>query len=90
MDKDGLELLAAKVDSVVEDLKAVRDRNKELSTEKKKLEQRLSALEKQVRQGDKEGDRTKELIAENKAYKKRCALMKSKVTSMLAKVEVLQ
>ncbi|MFH1314653.1 MAG: hypothetical protein ABIJ00_15715 [Candidatus Eisenbacteria bacterium] len=90
MDKDELELLAAKVENVVDDLKAVRDRNMELSSEKTKLEQRLSALEKQVCQADKEGDRTKELIAENKAYKKRCALMKSKVTSMLAKVEVLQ
>jgi hypothetical protein len=90
MDKDELELLAAKVDSVVDDLKAVRDRNTELTTEKNRLEQRLSALEKQVRQAEKEGTRTKDLIAENKAYKKRCALMKTKVTSMLAKTEVLQ
>jgi multidrug resistance efflux pump len=83
-------LLWIKIDTVVEDLKAARDANRELSAEKKRLEQRLSALEKQVRQVEKEGDRTNELFAQNKAYKKKCALMKSKVTSMLAKVEVLQ
>ncbi len=90
MDKDELEWLAATVDSTVDDLKAARDKNKELSAEKKKLEQRLSALQKQARKAEKEGDRASELIAQNKAYKKTCALMKSKVTSMLAKVEVLQ
>jgi chromosome segregation ATPase len=90
MDKDELEWLAATVDNVVEDLKVARDRNKDLAAEKKKLEQRLSALEKQVRQAEKEGDRASQLVAQNKAYKKKWALMKSRVTSMLAKVEVLQ
>jgi hypothetical protein len=90
MEKDELEWLAGKVDNIVEGLKAARHRNKDLLAEKKKLEQRLSSLEKHVRQGQKEGDRITELIAQNKAYKKKCSMLKSRVASMLAKIEVLQ
>lgn len=90
MDKEELEWLAAKVDEVVEDLKAAKDESKSLAAEKKRLEQKLSSVEKQIRSIQKEGGRGSQLVAENKAYKKKWALMRSKVTSMLAKVEALQ
>jgi hypothetical protein len=90
MDKDELEWLAAKVESVVEGLKAARHRNRDLLAEKKRLEQKLSSLEKQVRQGQKEGDQVSELVAQNKAYRKKYGMLKSRVASMLAKIEVLQ
>jgi len=90
MNKEELEWLAERVETLVEDLKAARAANKELLAEKKKLEQRLSSSARQIEKVDKEGSQIAELTAENKAYKKKCALLRSKVTSMLAKVEVLQ
>lgn len=90
MDKDELELLAGQVETLVDDLKAVRQKNKEILSEKKKLEERLSSLERQIKRTQKEGDKVADLAAQNKAYKKKYALLKAKVTSMLAKVEVLQ
>jgi hypothetical protein len=85
-----LELLAAKVETVVDDLKAAQNRNKQLAKENKRLEERVTSLEKEMRKGQKEGEKTAGLVAENKEYKKTCSLLKSKVTSMLAKVEGLQ
>jgi hypothetical protein len=38
----------------------------------------------------KEVERVAELNAQNREYKKKCALLKTRVTSMLAKVEGLQ
>ena len=90
MDKDELQWLAAKVETIVEDLKTARSTNKRLSAEKKRLEEKLASMERQIRQAQKEGNRVSDLAAENKAYRKKCALLKSKVTSMLAKAEVLQ
>jgi cell shape-determining protein MreC len=90
MDKDELEWLVAKVDTMVEDLKAARRRNEEMLTDKKKLEAKVSSLEKQIRRTQEEGGRVAELAAQNKEYRKKCALLKSKVSSMLAKVDVLQ
>ena len=85
-----LELLAAKVETVVDDLKAAQNSNKELKKENKRLIGRIASLEKGIAKSQKEGDRTAELLAQNKEYKKKCRLVKSKVTSMLAKVEGLQ
>ena len=90
MNKEELEWLAERVETLVEDLKAARAANKELLAEKKKLEQKLSSSARQIEKVDKEGNQLAELTAENKAYKKKCALLRTKVTSMLAKVEVLQ
>ena len=90
MDKEELEWLAERVETLVEDLKAAKATNKELLDEKKKLEQRLSSNTRQIEKVDKEGSQLAELTAQNKAYKKKCALLSNKVTSMLAKVEVLQ
>ena len=90
MDKEELEWLAERVETLVEDLKAAKATNKELLAEKKKLEQRLSSSARQIGKVDKEGSQVAELTAQNKAYKKKCALLRTKVTSMLAKVEVLQ
>jgi hypothetical protein len=87
---DNLELLAAKVETVVDDLKAAQNKNKQLAKENKRLEERVTSLEKEIRKGQKEGERTAGLVAENKEYKKKCGLLKTKVTSMLAKVESLQ
>jgi hypothetical protein len=90
METQDLELLAARVEQIVDDLKSLRLTNKELAAEKRQLEGKVASLEKQVRQSDKEGDRVKDLVAQNKEYKKKCSLLQSKVTSMLAKVEILQ
>jgi len=85
-----LELLAAKVEAVVDDLKAARNRSKELEEDNKRLNEQMALLEKEIKKSQKEGERTAELLAQNKEYKKKYSLLKSKVTSMLAKVEVLQ
>jgi hypothetical protein len=90
MDKDELGWLAEKVEALVDDLKSAREQNKELLAARRKLQQKLASLEKRYGQVDKEGRRIKDLITQNKTYEKKCALLKHKVTSMLAKVEVLQ
>jgi chromosome segregation ATPase len=90
MEMDELQELSARVEKLVEDLKTARHDNESLVSEKKSLEQKLSVIERQVHRAQKEGDRTKELTAQNKAYKKKCALLKSRVDSMLAKVDALQ
>jgi hypothetical protein len=90
MDKEELDWLEQQVEGMVNDLKTVKSSNKELLAEKKILEERLSSLERQVQRTEKEGDRAADLAAENKAYKKKYALLKTKVASMLAKVEALQ
>ena len=88
--RDDLESIAAKVETVVEDLKAARDSNKDLLKSNKRLEERIMELERNVTSGQKEGEKTAELVAQNKEYKKKFGLLKAKVTSMLAKVEALQ
>jgi cell division septum initiation protein DivIVA len=85
-----LEALVAKVDTVVDDLKAAKNENKELAKENKKLEERIVSLEREMGKSHKEGEKTAELLAQNKEYKKKFSLVKTKVTSMLAKVEGLQ
>jgi cell division septum initiation protein DivIVA len=88
--RDDLESIAAKVETVVDDLKAARDSNKDLLKTNKRLEERIAALERDMNSSEKEGQKTAELAAQNKEYKKRFGLLKAKVTSMLAKVEALQ
>jgi ABC-type transporter Mla subunit MlaD len=85
-----LERLAEKIDKLVEDLKTAKSQSHTLVADKKKLEEKVAQLEKQLRQFQKEGDETGELLAQIKAYRKRNALLKSKVISILAKVEALQ
>ncbi len=85
-----LELLAAKVEAVVDDLKAAQNGNRELVKDNKRFAEQMALLEKEIQKSQKEGDRTAELVAQNKEYKKKCGLLKSKVTSMLAKAEALQ
>lgn len=82
--------LAEKIDKLVEDLKRARAESHGLGADKKKLEEKVASLEKQVRQSQKEGDHLAELLAQNKAYRKKNALLKSRVVSMLAKIESLQ
>jgi cell division protein FtsB len=88
--REDLESIAAKVETVVDDLKAAHHSNKELLKSNKRLEERIALLEKDVGSSQKEGERTAELVAQNKEYRKKFGLMKAKVTSMLAKVEALQ
>jgi chromosome segregation ATPase len=90
MDKEELEWLVDRVESLVNDLKSTRGKNKELLSEKRRLQQKLVSLEKRYGQVEKEGGRVKDLMSQNKAYEKKCALLKHKITSMLAKVEALQ
>ena len=87
---DDLELLAAKVETVVDDLKAAQNRNMEMTKETKTLEERIASLRNEKHKSQKEGERAAELLAQNKEYRRKCSLLKSKVTSMLAKVEALQ
>jgi hypothetical protein len=88
--REDLESIAAKVETVVDDLKAAHHSNKELLKSNKRLEERIALLEKDAGSSQKEGERTAELLAQNKEYRKKFSLMKAKVTSMLAKVEGLQ
>jgi outer membrane murein-binding lipoprotein Lpp len=90
MPESELERLAETVDRLVEELKAARSDRQNVSSDKRKLEEKVAQLEKQLRQLQKEGEHTSELLAQNKAYKKKHALLKSKVVSMLAKVEAMQ
>ena len=85
-----LELLAAKVEAVVDDLKAARSTSSELAKDNKRLTEQVALLDKKIQKSQKEVERTAELVAQNKEYKKTCSMLKSKVASMLAKVEVLQ
>ncbi|HEC83450.1 MAG TPA: hypothetical protein ENI46_03050 [Firmicutes bacterium] len=90
MELEELERLADKVEALVDELKQQREINRRLLSEKASLEQKVASLLKQLDKFEKEGNRIEELVAENKANKKKLALLKAKVTSMLAKVEVLQ
>jgi hypothetical protein len=85
-----LELLTAKVEAVIDDLKAARTRNNELAKDNKRLTEQMALLEKKMEKSQKEVERAAELVAQNKEYKKTCSVLKTKVASMLAKVEVLQ
>ena len=85
-----LERLAERIDKLVEDLKTARAESHSLLSEKKKIEDRVASLEKQLRQCQKEGDRLDEHLAQNKAYKRKNVMLRSKVVSMLAKVENMQ
>jgi hypothetical protein len=90
MQTSDFERLAEKVERLVEDLKRARAEGHGLVLDKKKLEDRVVGLEKQIRQSQKEGDHLAELLAQNKVFKKRNTLLKSRVVSMLAKIESLQ
>jgi FtsZ-binding cell division protein ZapB len=90
MQKGELESLADTVEKVVENLKTAKAANKQLLTEKQELRQKVSSLEREAGRTLKEEDQISELTAQNKAYKKKCALLKSRIASMLAKVESLQ
>jgi hypothetical protein len=90
MPESELERLAEKIDKLVEELKAAKSDRHSVSSEKKKLEEKAAHLEKQLRQLQKEGEHTSELSAQNKAYRKKQALLKTKVISMLARIEAMQ
>jgi hypothetical protein len=90
MSAKDLDRLADEVDHLVEDLKSAKAESHGARLEKKRLEEKVAGLEKQLRHLQKEGDRLNELLAQNKAYKKRTALVRSKVLSMLARVEGMQ
>ena len=90
MSSSDLERLADRVDRLVDHLKAARAESQDLRAERKRFEEKVAALEKQLRHHQKEGERLNELLAQNKAYKKRTGLLRSRVVSMLARVEGVQ
>jgi predicted nucleic acid-binding Zn-ribbon protein len=90
MQTSDFDRLAEKVDKLVDDLKRAKAESHGLAADKKKLEEKVASLEKQIRQSQKEGNHLAELLVQNKAHKKKNALLKSRVVSMLAKIESLQ
>lgn len=90
MSHNDLERLAERVDCLVDDLKAARAESHGLRAQGKRLEEKVASLEKQLRHGQKEGGRLNELLAQDRAHKKRTALLRSRVVSMLARVEGVQ
>jgi septal ring factor EnvC (AmiA/AmiB activator) len=90
METSEIEHLAEAVEKMVDRLKAITTKNKDLMAQKKSLEDKVLSLQRQVQKSQKEGKQTSQLIADNKGYKKTCTLVKTKVVSMLAKVDSLQ
>jgi len=85
-----LEALSRKVESVVEKYQSVTEKNKDLVSRNKELEKRVASLEKHLDKSEKEVGHINRLVARNRAYEKNYKMLKSKVVSMLAKVDGLQ
>lgn len=85
-----LEALTRKVESIVEKYKSTRQKNQDLVSRNKELEKRVASLEKHLSKSEKEVGHINQLMARNKAYEKNYKMLKSKVLSMLAKVDSLQ
>ncbi len=90
MNLDGLEEIADKIDVLVDRFKKLKEEKVSLLREKEELERKLNDLQRRIEYLKKEEDRVDRLLAENKANKKKIALLRAKVISMLAKLEVLQ
>ena len=85
-----LEALSEKVEKIVEKYISAKKKNKDLISRNKELEKRVVSLEKHLDKSKKEVGHISQLVAKNKAYEKNYNLLKSKVVSMLAKVDNLQ
>jgi predicted nuclease with TOPRIM domain len=85
-----LEALSKKVENIVEKYISAQKKNKDLVSRNKELEKKVASLEKHLNQSEKEVGHINQLVARNKAYEKNYKMLKSKVVSMLAKVDSLQ
>ena len=85
-----LEALTAKVESIIEKYKSTKQKNKDLVSRNKELEKKVASLEKHLTKSEKEVGHINQLVARNRAYEKNYKVLKSKVISMLAKVDGLQ
>ena len=90
MDVGDLEALASKVENMVEKYAGARKKNKDLISRNKELEKKVASLEKHLSKSEKEVGHIDNLEARNKAYERNYKVLKSKVVSMLAKVDSLQ
>lgn len=90
MDLGDLEALSRKVERIVEKYLSAKKKNKDLVSRNKELEKKVASLEKHLRKSEKEVGHIDQLVARNRVYEKNYNLLKSKVVSMLAKVDSLQ
>jgi uncharacterized protein involved in exopolysaccharide biosynthesis len=85
-----LEAISKKLDGIIEEYLSAKKKNQDLVSRNKELEKKVASLEKDLRKRQKEGGQIGQLIARNRVYEKNYNLLKSKVVSMLAKVDSLQ
>lgn len=90
MSLEGLQKVAERIDTLVERLKELSREKALLLREKEGLQRRLNDLERKTQYLKKEEERLEQLVGQKKANKKKIALLREKVVSMLAKLEVLQ
>ena len=90
MDVGDLEALSKKVEDIVEKYVGAKKKNKDLISRNKELEKEVASLEKHLSKSEKEVGHIGSLEARNKAYERNYKVLKSKVVSMLAKVDSLQ
>jgi hypothetical protein len=87
---EDLDSLSRKVESIVEQYVLTQKKNLELISRNKELEKKVASLEKHLNKSEKEVGQAGQLVARNKVYEKNYGLLRSKVVSMLAKVDSLQ
>jgi cell division septum initiation protein DivIVA len=85
-----LEALSKKVEDIVDKYVSAKKKNKDLISRNKELEKKVASLEKHLNKSEKEVGHISGLEARNRAYEKNYRVLKSKVVSMLAKVDSLQ
>lgn len=90
MDLSSLEDTAQRVEWLVEKYKRLSREKSSLLKEKQELERKVNELERRIENLKKEEQRLDRLLAENKANKRKIALLRSRIISMLAKLEILQ
>lgn len=90
MDMGDLEALSKKVEKIVDNYVSAKNKNKTLVSRNKELEKKVDSLEKHLQKSEKEVKHIAQIVARNKAYEKNYSLLRSKLVSVLAKVDSLQ
>jgi|GEM_PF-2118315 len=90
MEMGEFEALTRKIEHMVDQYIDAKKKNDDLISRNRELEKQVSSLEKHLHKSEKEVDRIGKIVARNKAYEKNYGLLKSKVASVLAKVDSLQ
>ncbi len=90
MDMGDIEALSKKVEKMVDNYISAKNKNKDLVSRNKELEKKVASLQKHLQKSEKEVKRIDQIVARNKAYQKNYSLLRSKLASVLAKVESLQ